>query len=596
MERRLLLVFAITFIVLIASQPLIQRFAAKKAPAQTQIQQQVQQQSATSAAPPVTAAPAQVSSGPAAAPSPTNKVATSEQETVIDTPVYRVTFTNKGGVVKSWVLKRYTNDKRQPLNLVNPIGAKAVGYPLSLFTYDAGLGTKLNSALYVVTPGEDADGQRTITFEYADGDVAVRKMFTFDLRKDPKNPKDPQDYVVNADVTVTRNGQDVAAFPAWPAGFGDQTVDLSYNSTAIDYETVSSDKIQRLTPDRKGEKVGQGRTIDTPFYWGGVADQYFAATFLPDQPENAALVQYRNTIEVPRNLDKPNPQDMVKVEALGAAAGNLRAPTSERIFVGPKDIDVLNVIKATPVAGQTTAPDLGGLVNFGFFGIISKPLFVWLKWTQAHWVSNWGWAIVIVTVIINLALLPLRITSMKSMLKMQKLQPQMKAIQNRYKQYKMNDPRRAEMNKELAALYKEHGANPVGGCLPMIIQMPFLFAFYTMLGVAIELRHAPWLWIKDLSAPDPYYILPILIVVSTFAMQKMTPNAGMDPAQQKIMNLFMPVFLGWISYKLAAGLGVYWIIGTLIAVIQQWIMNRTELGRDMRAEMEKRARKQKARV
>lgn len=597
MEKRLLLVFAVTFVVLIASQPLIQKFMGKNAPQPSQTQQQqVQQQAApaTSAASP--APPAQISATPAAAASPGNKIASSEQETVIDTPVYRVTFTNKGGLVTSWVLKRYTNDKGQPLDLVNQIAAQTIGFPLSLYTYDEALRTKVNSALYVVTPGEDSSDQRTVTFDYVEGDLAVHKSFTFDLRQNPQAPKDPNGYVVKTDVSVSRNGQNVPAFTTWPSGFGDETIDLSYASARIDYLPVSTDKVQRLSPDKKGEKIGQGHTVPGPFYWAATLDQYFATAFLPDNPADTAMVQFRNTVEVPRNLNKPNPNELSKVEVLGAGVGSLNGPSSQRVFVGPKDIDVLEAIKAIPARGQSTAPDLGGLVDFGFFGVIAKPLFAWLKWTQAHIVANWGWAIVVVTVIINLALLPLRISSMKSMLKMQKLQPQMKAIQNKYKQYKMNDPKRSEMNQELGALYKQHGANPAGGCLPMVIQMPFLFAFYTMLGVAIELRHAHWLWIKDLSAPDPYYILPVLIVVSTFFMQKMTPNAGMDPAQQKIMNLFMPVFLGWISYKLAAGLGVYWIIGTVIAVVQQLIMNRTELGRDMRAEMEKRARKQKAKV
>ena len=154
-------------------------------------------------------------------------------------------------------------------------------------------------------------------------------------------------------------------------------------------------------------------------------------------------------------------------------------------------------------------PDLRQLVDFGWLGLIARPLFLWLKWTYDHIVPNWGWAIVIQTLIINLALLPLRISSMKSALKMQKLQPQMNSIKEKYKKYSMRDPRKQEMNQEIAALYKEGRRESAGGCLPLIIQMPFLFAYYRMLGVALDLRHAHWLWIKDLSSPDPYYILPI---------------------------------------------------------------------------------------
>ena len=141
------------------------------------------------------------------------------------------------------------------------------------------------------------------------------------------------------------------------------------------------------------------------------------------------------------------------------------------------------------------------------------------------------------------------------------------------------------------AVMKEHGVNPTGGCLPMLIQMPFLFAYYRMLGVALDLRLAPWLWIKDLSSGDPYHILPIAVIVSMIVMQRMSPQPGMDPTQQRMMNLIMPLTLGYVSWYLASGLCLYWSVGNLIQVIQQAIMNRTPLGREMREMMEKRARK-----
>jgi YidC/Oxa1 family membrane protein insertase len=180
---------------------------------------------------------------------------------------------------------------------------------------------------------------------------------------------------------------------------------------------------------------------------------------------------------------------------------------------------------------------------------------------------------------------------MKSMLKMQRIAPQVKAIQEKYKKYSMRDPRKQDMNQEVSALYKEHGVNPAGGCLPLLVQMPFLFAYYRMLGVALDLRHAHWLWIKDLSSPDPWHIMPVAIVITMLFMQRMTPQAGMDPQQQKMMNIFMPLMLGYISFNLAAGLCLYWSEGNLIAIVQQTIMNRTELGREMREIAEKRARK-----
>jgi YidC/Oxa1 family membrane protein insertase len=249
------------------------------------------------------------------------------------------------------------------------------------------------------------------------------------------------------------------------------------------------------------------------------------------------------------------------------------------------------VLESIPVASIQGAPrDLRSLVNFGFFGVIARPLFIWLRWTYQHWVPNWGWAIVIQTFIITMALVPLRISQMKSALKMQKVAPQAKAIQEKYKKYTMRDPRKQDMQKEISELYKSEGVNPIGGCLPLLIQLPFIWAYYKMLGGAIDLRHAHWLWIHDLSSRDPYLILPLLMVGSMFLIQKMTPQAGMDPQQQKMMN-YMPLFTGFIFYNLAAGLNLYYAEVNLIQVVQQLVMNRTALGREMREMALKRARK-----
>jgi YidC/Oxa1 family membrane protein insertase len=286
---------------------------------------------------------------------------------------------------------------------------------------------------------------------------------------------------------------------------------------------------------------------------------------------------------------------MAVVPLLGVAAGAAAGPTSGRWFVGPKTVDLIDTIKSVPAAGQGLGPNLGGLVDFGFFGFVGKPLFLWLKWTHQHVVANWGWSIALLTLVINATLLPLRITSMKSALKMQKIQPLINDIKKKYEKYSMKDPRKAEMNHEISVLFKEHRVNPAGGCLPMVIQLPFLWAFYTMLTVAIELRHQHWLWVKDLSAPDPLHILPVLIILSTWGMQRMTPTPGMDPTQARMMNIMMPVMLGIFSWAVAAGLGLYWLLGTVIAIVTQQALNRTALGQEMRAIAAKRARKREGR-
>jgi YidC/Oxa1 family membrane protein insertase len=319
-----------------------------------------------------------------------------------------------------------------------------------------------------------------------------------------------------------------------------------------------------------------------------VTDQYFAAVFIPDDSQNSALVTLRNPLNVPKNAKNPNSLETAPVDVLGAAVGNPRGPTVARMYVGPKALATLESVPVPTTVGAD--PDLRGLINFGFFGVIARPLFIWLRWTHAY-IHNWGWAICIQTLIINLALMPLRISSMKSALKMQKIQPQMNSIKEKYKKYGMRDPRRQEMNTEIGELMKQQGVSPVGGCLPLAIQMPFLFAYYGMLGSALDLRHASWLWVHDLSSPDPWHILPIGIFITMLFMQRMTPQAGMDPSQQKMMNIMMPVMMGFLSWNFASGLCLYWSEGNFIAIAQQAIMNRTSLGREMREMAAKRARK-----
>jgi YidC/Oxa1 family membrane protein insertase len=192
-------------------------------------------------------------------------------------------------------------------------------------------------------------------------------------------------------------------------------------------------------------------------------------------------------------------------------------------------------------------------------------------------VHNYGWSIILMTVFINIALFPLKITSMKSMKKMQALQPQIAAINEKYKNVGMRDPRKQEQNQEVMALYQKHGVNPLGGCLPMALQMPFLFAFYKVFAIAIEMRGANWLWIPDLSRAEtlPIHLLPIAMIVSQFVQQKMTPTQpGGDPAQQKVM-MFMPLMFGFMFYNQSAGLVLYWLTSNLVNIAQQWFFNRT---------------------
>ena len=557
-ERRLLLVFAITFLIILASQPLLKKYGPKP-----QEGSRPPEQSA-----PVNSQPAPMSAAASAPARPPagSKQASSESTTVVENDLYRITFSNRGGQVKSWVLKKFKDDAGKPLDLVNNAAAAKYGYPLSLWTYDESLRNKLNSVLYVPSATGTATAPADLTFEYSDADIAVRKTFHFDST-----------YVVQVDTSASVKGTIVTAFPTWPAGFGDSTSPALYAASRIEYENGGD--IERLAI----KKVVGGSTIRGPFNWAGVSDQYFAAVFLPDDRANAALVTLRNPLDNPQDAKHP-------LEVLGAAVGQVGAPTLQRLYVGPKALDVLEKVPVAGLSGSSE-PDLRKLVDFGWLGYIARPLFLWLKWTHDHMVANWGWAIVIQTLIISLLLSPIRFMQQKSALEMQRVAPHIKSIQEKYKKYSMRDPRKQAMNEEIAAVYKEHGVNPAAGCLPLLIQMPFLVAYYRMLGVALDLRFAHWLWIKDLSAFDPYYILPIFLVASMFIMQRMTPMTGMDPSQQKMMMIFMPIMMGFIFRYFAAGLNLYYAESNLISMIQQAVMNRTKTGQEIRRLAEKRARK-----
>ncbi|HZQ20825.1 MAG TPA: membrane protein insertase YidC [Terriglobales bacterium] len=572
MEQKFLLVFLLMAIAIFGAQWYMKKYGPEQKSSARPNQPTQSTPAPSSPAPPPSTSQQQAvqprSKKHAPAPQPAaTKEAQSESETVIENDLYRITFSNRGAQTKSWILKKYQDDEGHPLDLVNQTAAAKYGYPLSLYTYDESVRNKLNSALYLASETGDKTTPTILTFEYSDGGLVVKKSLQFD-----------KSYVIKVQTSVFQNGNPVYAFPAWPAGFGDQNTVYAYGLGQFEYQYNS--KTEHLSY----KKVSNGNTLRGSFDWAGASSQYFAAIFIPNNPENQNVVSLRNTVDAPSsagsNQTKP-------ADALGAAVGQ-PGETNERLFVGPKSLEVLEAVSVPTINGADK--DLRSSLNFGYFSLIARPLFIWLRWTNQY-VHNWGWSIVLQTLIITLALFPLRISQIKSTLKMQRVQPQMKAIQEKYKKYSMRDPRKQDMQKEIGELYKREGVNPVGGCLPMLVQLPFLWAYYRMLPAVIDLRQAHWLWIHDLSARDPYLILPIIMVISMFIMQKMMPQAGMDPTQQRMMNIMMPAFMGFIFYNLAAGLNLYYAESNIIMIGQQWVMNQTKLGREMREIAAKRARK-----
>jgi YidC/Oxa1 family membrane protein insertase len=501
--------------------------------------------------------------------------ASAESTTTVENELYRITFTNRGGQVTSWILKKYKDSDGKPLNLVHTEAAEKFGYPLSLYTYDAALTAGLNKALYVPSATGTLTAPATLTFNYSDGTTQVRKTFSFD-----------ETYVLHADVEAKRNGAPIRALVSWPGGFGDQDNANAYNGAQLD--TSANGKDDHLAP----KKVSGGATVNGPFDWIAVSDPFFAAAFLPDSPATATAATLHNELDVAKTIRRTGigsgspSKGAINVPILGTAVGDTAGNTQTRIYVGPKAISVLKSIRAAN-PNVTLEP----LLDFGFWGAIGKYLFLTLQFIHSHIASNWGWAIVILTVLINVLMLPFRIKTMQNGLKMQRIQPQMDAIKERYKKYKATDPKRSEMNVEIMKLQKDNGVNMFGGCIPTLITLPFLYAFFTMLPKVVELRQAHWLWLPDLQAPDPWHILPILMVVSMFLVQYYTPSPGVDPQQQKMMAFMMPAITGYFTWNYGSGLALYWAIGNLISILQQAVMNRTSIGREMREIAAKRARR-----
>ena len=468
--------------------------------------------------------------------------ASQAEEFTIETDLYRVRFSNQGAVVRSWILKAYKDGKGEPLDLVNTRALSRVPAPFALAFRNQAPPSDPNQALFQVERSADNLG---VTFEYSNGRTATKKTFQFM----------PKSYLVRITSQVIDNGVLLPHEMTWRGGFGDQTLPTPASvEDTLYYDEANSKLVQNaLKTADKGPVSTSGQ-----YSFAGIEDSYFAAVVLPAAAGGGLeSTTYSDPVPSATGADE---------KRIGGGVGG-SGLNSFNAFIGPKDSDILRSVN----------PKLDQLIDWGkWFGFIAKPLFWILTWTAKHVTGeNFGWAIVLVTVAINMVLFPLRFTSMKSSKKMQALQPQIQAINARYKDLPMRDPRKQEQQAEMMELYKKHGVNPVGGCVPMLIQIPFLYGFYTVLKVAIEMRGASWLWVHDLSQPETLaiHVLPLLMMATQFLQQKMTPSPGMDPAQQKMM-LFMPLVLGYIFYYLSAGLVLYYMTGGLVGVAQQWLLNR----------------------
>ena len=464
-------------------------------------------------------------------------------DVVVDTDAVRAVFSTAGGTLKSWQLKRY-GESGAPLDLVPANLPNTFARPFTLTTDDAAMTSRLATAIFESSePGLTlGDRPGALTFRYRDAATGLNATKTFHFQPDG------QDYLLRLDASVDVSGTAKPIAVHWGPGLGSGRDPSGIFPRAI---VLRAGDVDRYDADDLRAQAN----FDGAIEYAGVEDHYFLAATVPGKTPVARVEFAPIALPIPGD-----PQGATwnliafTVRSTGAA--------SLPFYMGPKEFDALRVVD----------PKLVDAIEFGMFAWLVVPLLQALKWVN-QFIGNWGWSIVVLTILINLAIFPLRHRSMVSMRKMQALQPEIKSIQERYAKYKFTDPERQKMNQEMMALYKQKGVNPASGCVPMLLTMPVLFAFYAMLSVAIELRGAPFFgWIHDLSKADPYWVWPILMGGTMFWQQKMTPTNA-DPVQQKIF-LFLPLLFTVMFLAAPSGLVVYWLVSNLMAIGQQYLTNR----------------------
>jgi YidC/Oxa1 family membrane protein insertase len=539
-ERRLLMAVALSFVALTSFRLLYPPAPAPKiAPAAPASSSSPQPEATPTAVPAIGASPS-----PAATIAVQPVAADHEQRVEVAGPAVEVAFSNKGARVLSWRLRHYADRRGHPEELVTAGGSGL--HPLDLQTGDISLDARLREALFVPSAEAvtiPAEGTAEIHFSFAQGDIAVDKLVRFDRGG----------YLADVRASVRRDGRDVPTRVAWGPGIGNPTSEeMAVQGYQAPHAVVlAGGSVQQFD-------VTKLATPQTPqqVRWAGIQSQYFAALW---------IVPSGGRVELTRVALPPGPDGKEQFGPVTAVQPGTDADPL-RLYVGPKDYDTL----------ARLAPGLERVVPVGdWIGPIVVLLMGLLRKVHSY-VGNYGWSIVVLTILINLVMAPLRHYSIANSLRMAKIAPEMRVIQERYRKLPMLDPKRQQMNDEIAALYARHGMNMSSqmtvGCLPILITMPFLIAFYRVLTVSIDLRGAPFLWMSDLSQRDPLYLTPILMGLSMFVMQRMMPSTA-DPAQQKIM-LMMPLFLTVFLLAGPGGLNLYWLASNLCSITQQTITLR----------------------
>jgi YidC/Oxa1 family membrane protein insertase len=477
--------------------------------------------------------------------------ANAEETVTITTDRFVAVFTNKGAALQSLILKGYKDDSHKPMDLVSTNANRVGWYP---FHFDEnpkeGAYKQLNNALFTYA-GERhtvlaGTAQRELVFTYADNSQQLLAEKRFLIRADS--------YRVGLGLRVSKGGKVLEA----PVVFGpdlenDRSADRVSTSTlkiaSWDGNSLQSNEFAKYKTEKTDnpyiEKIGGDLPVSS--FWTAYENNYFAAIFKTNAQKN------RLSYSVIKEINGKGSQ----------LYSYLTITNPEAVYLGPKDERMLATI-------ETEFGEVQRIIDYGWFGAIAR---IMLKgiFLINNYVPNMGWSLILFTIFLKLLLFPLTYMSSVSTAKMQTVQPKIKAIQKKYKGTRDPEQRR-QMNVEVMNLYKQEKVNPAGGCLPLLIQLPFLWGFFRLLSVSINMRHAEWImWLTDLSKKDPYYVLPILLGITQFVIQKMTPSGG-DDSQKKIMYA-MNIFMLIIFFQFPSGLNLYWFFSNLLQIGQQYWIN-----------------------
>lgn len=513
------------------------------------------------------------------------------KEVVVETELFKAVFINKGAGLKSFVLKKYNDDEKNPLDLISSKVNKKFGaveiYPFYFSPFEEDpeiqeIFLDLNSQKFLYEGGDNLtvnlmnsqEPFKEIVFKYANvaRNISVIKTFRFSNSS----------YVFEVEYQVVIDGQIVEA----PIVFGpDLENNVSKNRLmqttlklgAYNGQDVNTVTFASLKTEKKDDGVEEARgAMGSGFHWAAYNTNYFASVF-----RIHGQIKYMMLKVTPPPIEEKDK----KVKPILYSYMIVTKPNL--VFMGPKDERILaEVEQKHSFIGISKVVAYG----WGFIGSIASVMLKGIVFIHGF-IPNWGWALVFFTIFIKILLFPLTYASSVSMAKMQTLQPKIKAIRKKYKNLKDSEQRR-KMNEETMALYRSEKVNPAGGCLPMLLQMPILIAFFRLLPISINFRHEPWiLWITDLSVKDPIYLLPILMGATQIMVSKMSPTSA-EGAQQKLMYI-MPVFFVILFMNYSAGLNLYWFISNLLQMVQQYFINKKIFKEKKQEDRLKRAQKRK---